>query len=245
MASTAEKKRQKAQRKKNTILVMLLLSTCFVWSRTLFAGDDSPTPAPVASTATANTAAATPTAATPTTATQSTAPYTRNAAAGGVNSYETALQRLEIWPKALNRKVFVGSIEEITPINNLLNGVMEEAVIANESIREAAREATEVFEVQNVTDEEYSSIDAVLSTTAIFGDTAVAIINGDKYKIGDDLVLQLEEYSVRYEVSAIHSRRVVLRLGENEVELLIAEFKNDTKSLNNTTDDLPMQPDAG
>ncbi|MFT7517315.1 MAG: hypothetical protein ACI84O_001105 [Myxococcota bacterium] len=226
MASTAEKKRQKAQRKKTIMLALLLLSACVVWSRTLFAGDAS-------------------TAATPPTATaQVTAPYAKTAGSS-VNSYATALQRLEVWPKALNRKVFVGSIEEITPINNLLNNVMEEAVIANESIRKSAREAAELFEVENVTDEEFANIDAVLSTTALLGDTAIAIINGKKYKIGDDLVLQLEEYSVRYEVSAIHSRRVVLRLGENEIELHIAKFKNDTKSLNNTTDDLPMQPDAG
>ena len=115
MVSRGEEMRQQAQRKKAMALAFLLCCTGFVWSRTLFAGDDGAANT-VASVAPIAAAAVKPT--------------VHPTAAGNsskVVSYETALQRLEVWPKALNRKVFHGSIEEITPINNLLNTVMNEA----------------------------------------------------------------------------------------------------------------------
>jgi hypothetical protein len=199
MVSRGEELRQQAQRKKAAALGLLLLCTAFVWSRTLFANDDSATPA-VASVAPATTPFVEPT--------------IHPSVAGNaskVASYETALQRLEVWPKALNRKVFHGITEN---------------------------ELTDYMVV------DISQFKLDLSTTALFGETAVAIINGEKYLIGDHLVLQFEGKSIRYEVSAIHSRRVVLHLGDNEYELKIANFKNASKSLNTNTDRLPVQRDA-
>jgi hypothetical protein len=89
-----------------------------------------------------------------------------------------------------------------------------------------------------------NSFDLDLSTTAIFGGTAVAIINGEQYRNGDYLELQFDGKSIRYEVSAIHSRRVVLHLGESEFELKIANFKNASKSLNTNPGRLPGQRDS-
>jgi len=233
MVSRGEELRQQAQRKKTIALVILLCCAGFVWSRTLFANDDGNRAAVVASVA------------------PSTAPVTRPtvhpATAGNsskVVSYETALQRLEVWPNALNRKVFHGSIEEITPINNLLNTVMEEAVEASNDTDLVNEEVIEVLEGQDVMAIDVNSFGLDLSTTAIFGGTAVAIINGEKYQNGDYLELKFDGKSIRYEVSAIHSRRVVLRLGENEFELKIANFKNASKSLNTNTDRLPGQRDS-
>lgn len=235
MVSRGEELRQQAQRKKAAALGLLLLCTAFVWSRTLFANDDSATPA-VASVAPATTPFVEPT--------------IHPSVAGNaskVASYETALQRLEVWPKALNRKVFHGSIEEITPINNLLNTVMEDAILASSGSESFNNEQTQGITENELTDHvvvDISQFKLDLSTTALFGETAVAIINGEKYLIGDHLVLQFEGKSIRYEVSAIHSRRVVLRLGDNEYELKIANFKNASKSLNTNTDRLPVQRDA-
>ena len=233
MVSRGEELRQQAQRKKAIALVILLCCAGFVWSRTLFANDDGNRAAVVASVA------------------PSTAPVTRPtvhpATAGNsskVVSYETALQRLEVWPNALNRKVFHGSIEEITPINNLLNTVMEEAVEASNDTDLVNEEVIEVIEGQDVMSIDINSFGLDLSTTAIFGGTAVAIINGEKYQNGDYLELKFDGKSIRYEISAIHSRRVVLRLGENEFELKIANFKNASKSLNTNTDRLPGQRDS-
>jgi hypothetical protein len=86
MVSRGEELRQQAQRKKAIALVILLCCAGFVWSRTLFANDDGNRAAVVASVA------------------PSTAPVTRPtvhpATAGNsskVVSYETALQRLEVW----------------------------------------------------------------------------------------------------------------------------------------------------
>jgi hypothetical protein len=233
MVSRGEELRQQAQRKKAITLAILLCCAGFVWSRALFASDDNNRTAAVSSVA------------------PSAAPITRptvHPAIAGNNSkvvsYETALQRLEVWPNALNRKVFHGSIEEITPINNLLNTVMEEAVEASNDTALVNEEALEVIEGQDVIAIDINSFDLNLSTTAIFGGTAVAIINGDKYQNGDYLELKFDGKSIRYEVSAIHSRRVVLRLGENEFELKIANFKNASKSLNTNTDRLPGQRDS-
>jgi hypothetical protein len=233
MISRGEELRQQAQRKKAIALAILLCCAGFVWSRTLFASDDSSRTAAVSSVA--------PNAA------PITRPTVHPATAGNnskVVSYETALQRLEVWPNALNRKVFHGSIEEITPINNLLNTVMEEAVEASNDTALVNEEVLEVIEGQDVIAIDINSFDLDLSTTAIFGGTAVAIINGDKYQNGDYLELKFDGKYIRYEVRAIHSRRVVLRLGENEYELKIANFKNASKSLNTNTDRLPGQRDS-
>lgn len=233
MVSRGEELRQQGQRKKAIALVILLCCAGFVWSRTLFANDDNSRAAVVAS--------VTPSAA------PVTSPTVHPAAAGSsskVVSYETALQRLEVWPNALNRKVFHGSIEEITPINNLLNTVMEEALEASNDTDLASKENLEVIDDQEVMAIDINSFGLDLSTTAIFGGTAVAIINGDKYQNGDYLELKFDGKSIRYEVRAIHSRRVVLRLGENEFELKIANFKNASKSLNTNTDRLPGQRDS-
>jgi hypothetical protein len=233
MVSRGEELRQQAQRKKTIALVILLCCAGFVWSRTLFASNGGSRTSAVASVA--------PSAA------PITDPTVHPATAGSsskVVSYETALQRLEVWPNALNRKVFHGSIEEITPINNLLNTVMEEAVEAGNDTDLVKKEVIEVIEGQDVMSTDINSFDLDLSTTAIFGGTAVAIINGDKYQNGDYLELKFDGKSIRYEVRAIHSRRVVLRLGENEYELKIANFQNASKSLNTNTDRLPGQRDS-
>jgi hypothetical protein len=233
MVSRGEELRQQAQRKKTIALVILLCCAGFVWSRTLFASNGGSRTSAVASVA--------PSAA------PITDPTVHPATAGSsskVVSYETALQRLEVWPNALNRKVFHGSIEEITPINNLLNTVMEEAVEAGNDTDLVKKEVIEVIEGEDVMSIDINSFDLDLSTTAIFGGTAVAIINGDKYQNGDYLELKFDGKSIRYEVRAIHSRRVVLRLGENEYELKIANFQNASKSLNTNTDRLPGQRDS-
>jgi hypothetical protein len=233
MVSRGEELRQQVQRKKTIALVILLCCAGFVWSRTLFASNGGSRTSAVASVA--------PSAA------PITDPTVHPATAGSsskVVSYETALQRLEVWPNALNRKVFHGSIEEITPINNLLNTVMEEAVEAGNDTDLVKKEVIEVIEGEDVMSIDINSFDLDLSTTAIFSGTAVAIINGDKYQNGDYLELKFDGKSIRYEVRAIHSRRVVLRLGENEYELKIANFKNASKSLNTNTDRLPGQRDS-
>jgi hypothetical protein len=233
MVSRGEELRQQAQRKKTIALVILLCCAGFVWSRTLFASNGGSRTSAVASVA--------PSAA------PITDPTVHPATAGSsskVVSYETALQRLEVWPNALNRKVFHGSIEEITPINNLLNTVMEEAVEAGNDTDLVKKEVIEVIEGEDVMSIDINSFDLDLSTTAIFSGTAVAIINGDKYQNGDYLELKFDGKSIRYEVRAIHSRRVVLRLGENEYELKIANFQNASKSLNTNTDRLPGQRDS-
>jgi hypothetical protein len=233
MVSRGEELRQQAQRKKTIALVILLCCAGFVWSRTLFASNGGSRTSAVASVA--------PSAA------PITDPTVHPATAGSsskVVSYETALQRLEVWPNALNRKVFHGSIEEITPINNLLNTVMEEAVEAGNDTDLVKKEVIEVIEGEDVMSIDINSFDLDLSTTAIFSGTAVAIINGDKYQNGDYLELKFDGKSIRYEVRAILSRRVVLRLGENEYELKIANFQNASKSLNTNTDRLPGQRDS-
>ena len=233
MSSQGTKARQQAQRKKAVALIMLMLCTGFVWSRTLFAGDDSsPAPAVTVTHIAASNVVTAP------------APAI-SATPGEVVSYSTALQKLEIWPNALNRKVFRGSIEEITPINNLLNTVMRDAQLSNTE-EPTEEESAEVADQQDFTElaQNIASQELELSTTAIFGSKSIAIINGEKYEIGDNLELQFNGQSVRYEVSAIHSRRVVLRLGENNYELEIANFKNASKSLNTNTDRLPLQRDS-
>ncbi|MDP6963221.1 MAG: hypothetical protein QGF46_03550 [Planctomycetota bacterium] len=232
MATRGEELQRQAQRKKALALILLLAITALVWSRTLFAGNNQTVVA---------VASVSPSVAAPVT------PTIHPTAAGNsskVVSYETAIKRLETWPKALNRKVFHGSIEELSPINTLLNTVMEDAADAAPEASDGAAESTQHPVDNDVMAIDINSFDVELSTTAILGNTAIAIIEGEKYQIGDQIELQFEGKSIRYEVSAIYSRRVVLRLGDHEYELKIANFENASKSLNTNTDSLPDQPVA-
>lgn len=201
MANALNKAQAKAQKKKIIILAVMVLGAGATWSKALFAKDEKPK----APTASANTNSGTPAASTG----RSSAPAATTAASS-INSYEKAVQRMALWPKALDRKVHVGTIEELTPINDLLtvDGDLEfpaEPEIQEETTAHLNTEIPPVVEESNIA---FDALRLRLTTTARLGKTSYAVINNTRVKLGDSVEVQVDGESVRYEVRAIETRMV-------------------------------------
>jgi len=143
---------------------------------------------------------------------------------GGIATFEQAMARMQVWPRALNRQSHTGPIEEIVPFEDLLNGggqedleTPENALLGPNSLVEMtpppAPEAPQVA---------FEDLGLELTTTAIFGKNRFAVIEGKRYQEGELLEIQVGQATVRYEVSAILPRAVELRDGETVHVLRIA-----------------------
>lgn len=201
MAKAINKAQEKAQKKKIVILSVMVLGAGATWSKALFGKDDKPT-SPIAATAPVGGVAGNPVA--QATATPATS------ASGSISSYAQAVSRMELWPKALNRQVHLGTIQELTPINDLLltdDGLELEPELGN--IEETPVDFPS--EIPPVLEEETVPFDALrlrLTTTARFGKTTYAVINGNRVKPGEVVEVQVDGQTVRYEVRAIETRMV-------------------------------------
>ncbi|MGB0953370.1 MAG: hypothetical protein ACPG31_09090 [Planctomycetota bacterium] len=219
MAKELNKIQAKAQKKKITILAVMVLFTAMTWSKTLLGKDDKPTPAaspaPVAGASTASKSSATP--------------AKTVVARTAITSYQQAVARMELWPVALKRQVHTGAIEELTPINDLLATdqppleedlpPLEQLLPVPPPIEDLPPEEPEVL---------FEELRLKLTTTADFGkDRIYAIINGEQVSMGQAVEVQVDGQTVRYEVRAIGTRMVelayegqthVLRIGLPELE---------------------------
>jgi len=188
----------KAQKKKVMILAVMVLGTGATWSKTLFGKDDKPSAASTSVVAVATAAAGTPAASVST------------SHALSISTYKHAVKRMELWPKALNRQVHLGTIEELTPINDLLgmsdgeNEGPEKEILANLPGLLGA-EISPVDEEQGVA---FEALHLRLTTTARFSKNTYAIISSEKVQVGDLVKVQVDGETVRYEVRAIGTRIV-------------------------------------
>lgn len=202
MAKELNKIQAKAQKKKITILAVMVLFTAFTWSKTLLGKDDKKS-APVASATSAGGPQAP--------SGLPTAPAAITVVRTAITSYEQAVARMDLWPVALERQVHSGIIAELSPINPLLASEedfeeeelppLDDYLMAPPALEGLPPEEPEVL---------FEDLRLKLTTTALFGKTAFAIINGEKVSIGQTVEVQVDGQTVRYEVRAIGSRMVEL-----------------------------------
>lgn len=220
MASAAERRQQKAAKKKIMILIFMASVTAMTWGKALFGKDDKPSapagPPPVAArpipgaAGGAGPAPAGPRAATIATTTSSS-----------ISSYDQAVQRMTTWPGALKRRVHVGQIEEIVPF--------ETEALANGGGAKDSGPGTVAVTVEAAPpaplvepDIRFEDLRLKLTTTAIFGKSRYARINGEKVIPGQQIEVQVGSETIRYEVSAINPREVEIRYSGETYTLRIA-----------------------
>lgn len=203
MAKELNKAQAKAQKKKVMILAVMVIITGATWSKTLFGkGDKKTGPATPAATA----------AGAPASTGQPAAPAVATVVRTAITSYDQAVARMNLWPDALDRKVHTGNIEELTPINDLLASDIpaEESVPELPQI-EAAPQMPDLVELPPEEPEVlFEDLRLKLTTTALMGKSEFAIINGERVIPGQEVAVQVDGQTVRYEVRAIGSRTVEL-----------------------------------
>jgi hypothetical protein len=195
------------RKKQATILAVLVGVTGLTWSKTLFGGSKKPAAAPPPGVTAVAPAPAAP---------RPGAPVPAGTAAGAarIASFEQAMARMQVWPRALDRQVHVGPIEDIVPFEDLLRAETETPEEASILAPDPAG-LVEVTPAPQPEPElpEFEDLGLELTTTAIFGKTSYAVIDGERVKEGETLEIQVGLDTVRYEVSAILPRAVELRAG--------------------------------
>ncbi|MDA0666913.1 MAG: hypothetical protein O3A95_04195 [Planctomycetota bacterium] len=199
MAKALNKAQEKAHKKKVVILSVMVLATAGTWSKTLFGKDHKAAEPGVAVASTGAAGALTATPATP-----------GVGATSSITSYDQAVRRMDLWPQALNRQVHLGTIEELTPINDLLSaddnsGFGNESGIMEETPAYLSSEIPPVVEDEPIL---FSALRLRLTTTARFGKNHYAVINGNRVKLGESVEVQVDGQTVQYEVRAIETRMV-------------------------------------
>lgn len=210
-----------ARRKKKqlTILAVMVGITGITWSRTLFGGSESPAPTPTAPPAGV---AAGATSGSPTGPRGPVAAVRNNSIA----SFEQAMARMKVWPKALDRQIHTGPIEEIVPFRDITAG--KEKIV--EPVIEAPSfppiDPTPLVETTPEEPEQpdiaFEDLSLELTTTAIMGKNRYAVIDGKRWMEGDTLEIQVAGQTIRYEISVILPRSVELSDGETKYTLRIA-----------------------
>ncbi|MHC4837488.1 MAG: hypothetical protein ACYTF3_04795 [Planctomycetota bacterium] len=199
------------RKKQVTILAVLVGVTGLTWSKTLFGGSKRPAAAPPPG---VTAVAPTPAAPRPGAPVPGGPAAAASAGAARIASFEQAMARMQVWPRALDRQVHVGPIEDIVPFEDLLGG-------GTETPEEAPILAPDPAGLVEVTPPpqpetelpDFEDLGLELTTTAIFGKTSYAVIDGERVKEGETLEIQVGLDTVRYEVSAILPRAVELRAG--------------------------------
>jgi len=196
MGSQLNKAQEKAQKKKVIILAVMVLGTGATWSKTLFGKDDKPAAAAAPAAAATTSATGTPTASAAASLTSS------------IGSYEQAVQRMKLWPKALNRQVHLGTIEELTPINDLLSNKEEEIEKEKNTEELPGFLGAEILPPLEDESVDFDALRLRLTTTARLGKSTYAVISNERVKPGQTVEVQVDGKTVRYEVRAIGTRMV-------------------------------------
>ncbi|MHC4380282.1 MAG: hypothetical protein ACYSU1_04235, partial [Planctomycetota bacterium] len=210
MAKELNKTQAKAHKRKITILAVMVLATGATWSKNLFGkGDKSATTAVPGATTAASNAALAPAA--------STAAGSPAANSSSITNYDQAVARMGLWPLALDRQVHVGTIEELTPINDLLGDGEVEVREPDPEVESLLAPILQPALPPIVEDPDFAFEDLrlKLTTTARFGKSTMAIINGEKVREGESVQVQVDGETIRYEVRAIGTRMVEVAYGGN------------------------------
>jgi hypothetical protein len=213
MAKAMNKAQAKAQKKKVTILVIMALATAMTWGKNLFGKSDGAADVRADASVNAPPVAGAAGGAGPAPAGPLVRPITTGTTTTSITSFDQAVERMEIWPGALKRRIHEGIIEEIVPFESEL---VEEAPTETEVAVEGPVTApvTEELPPPPTTVEEgiaFEDLHLRLTTTAIMGKSRYAKINGTKVTVGETIDVQVGSETIRYEVSAINPREVEVR----------------------------------
>lgn len=200
-------------RKKMRVLGALAAITLLTWSRQLFGGEGDKTPVAESGkpAAGAKEKPGTPAAKGP-------------RGAKSILNFEQAMERMTQWPEALHRRVIEGPIEDLSPINWMLDpepqladvGLVEEAATEPEP-GISADPAPEAAWTQDHADG--SSLGITLRSTVLFGSKRYAVLNGVRYLEGEEVSVG----SGRYRLVSVRSREVILSSGDRTWTLVIRD----------------------
>jgi hypothetical protein len=217
MVSAAERRQQKAAKKKVIILIFMAIATAMTWGKALFGKDDKPAaPAGPPTTAARPIPGAAGGAGPAPTGPRGAVSATSTSSS--ISSYEQAVQRMTTWPNALKRRVHVGQIEEIVPFETEILAAADLNNAGNPAEKPQTATPPPVVE-QKI---EFEDLRLKLTTTAIFGKSSYARINGEKVIPGQKIEVQVGSKTIRYEVSAIYPREVEIRYSGETYILRIA-----------------------
>lgn len=207
---------QRQGRKKMKILGALAAITLFTWSRQLFGGE------PETKGAVETSGASSGASSTKSGSSAAKGPKT----AKTILNFEQAMERMKQWPEALHRRVIDGPIEDLSPINWMLDPEprmpeveTDPAPVASqpETVRPPAPEETEAAWTQEHADG--SSLGITLRSTVLFGSKRYAVLNGVRYAEGETIVVG----SGRYLLASVRSREVLLSSGGRTWTLVIRD----------------------
>jgi hypothetical protein len=193
----------KAQKKKRIILIALGTFTALTWGKAMFASDGKPDPYELQKQYDTGGAAGAPIG----------VPGQVGKASKGhglIATFEQAVERMRLWPEALDRAFIEGPVHVLTPINDNM-------------VAPTPLDNTPKPEVRNLapSTSSFGELGLRLTSTALFGSDRWAIVNGVRVREGEVLNLQVDGYAVRYVVESIRSREIVLRDGETVHNLKI------------------------
>jgi len=195
---------EKAQKKKRIILIALGTFTALTWGKAMFASDGKPDPYELQKQYESGGSGGAPVG----------APGPGRAAVskghGLIGTYEQAVERMRLWPEALDRAFIEGPVHVLTPINDNMDAPAPLASAAVPEVKNLAPSTTS-----------FGELGLRLTSTALFGSDRWAIVNGVRVREGEVLNLQVDGYAVRYVVESIRSREIVLRDGETVHNLKI------------------------
>lgn len=219
MSSTSRKPGENAAarqgRKKMRVLGALAAITLLTWSRQLFGGEGEEKPVveggkPAASAKEKPGAPA--------------AKGSRSAKA--ILNFEQAMERMTQWPEALHRRLIDGPIEDLSPINWMLD---PEPQVADDdpAERSGGAETAPNFDALSPEPEvswsqehaDGSSLGITLRSTVIFGSKRFAVLNGVRYAEGEEF----SSGSGRYRLVSVRSREVILASGGRTWILVIRD----------------------
>ena len=205
---TLNRTQEKAQKKKRTILIVLVSLTAMFWGKALFGGSSKNSAAERAASQGASAANGAPVSAGPSAATVT------GSRRGQITLYEQAAERMRSWPDALAREVIAGPIQELTPFNS------------DTPLPEPSRDTPQHEVDWNTGPVAFDGLGLRLSSTMLLTNDSWAVINGRKVREGEILNLQVSGVGVRYVVEAIKPREVHLRDGEDVHVLRITVGSN-------------------
>jgi hypothetical protein len=208
---------QRQGRKKMKVLGALAAITLFTWSRQLFGGEPETKEAVESSSG-----AAAATASVKSGGTAAKGPKT----AKTILNFEQAMERMKQWPEALHRRVIDGPIEDLSPINwmldpapSLTDEVEAPEIVVSEPSTERSAPVEQPAVVWTSEHADGSSLGFSLRSTVLFGSKRFAVINGVRYAEGETIVAG----SGRYLLASVRSREVLLTSGGRTWILVIRD----------------------
>jgi len=208
-------------RKKMRIFAILAGVTLLTWSRQLFGGEEGAAKSTAAAAAAGDKQAAAPE--------KAGAVAKAPRSAKSILNFEQAMERMTQWPAALHRRVIEGPIEDLSPINWMLDTAprltddvgevaLEEAPPAQARPQQPAppQEPAVSWEENHA---DGSTLGITLRSTVIFGSKRYAVLNGIRYAEGDEVAAG----SGRYLLASVRSREVILSSGGRTWTLVIRD----------------------